>query len=433
MARVRPFTGVYYHSRAGAIQDLIAPPYDVLEPAQAKKLAEKSPYNVIHITYALNKGSDFYRRAGEGFHRWLEEGALKKTSFPAVYFYQVDFNYLFAGKERRVSRRGFFALLGLSEYQTGEVLPHERTMPEPKKDRLELLRSVGANLSPIFCLYSDPGLELISQLQTISPEEPAFEFNFEFNDEFGFRHKFFAIRDKEVVDKVSGQLGSEPVYIADGHHRYETALAFYQELVAQNDSRAESAGWIMSYFCPVQEPGLVIFPYHRLLRGLDSSQLEGLLERISEYFTPHLISPQLSPEQFSEVLAHLEKLNEKEFLMIDSEPRVWLLSFKSGLFPEYNSRLEVEILEELILKRILMLSQEELLKEARVHYETNEQKIMQEIFSGEYQLAFLLKPISVEKIVERAKKGETMPEKSTYFYPKLPSGLIFRIIEPEKS
>ena len=429
MARVRPFIGVYYDSSAGAVSDLIAPPYDVIEPAQAKKLAEKSPYNVIHITYCLEPGSNFYQRAGELFHSWLEQKVLEKAPAPAIYFYQVDFSYLFAGKEQRVSRQGFFAQLGLSEYQKGEVLPHERTMSAPKKDRLELLRSVSANLSPIFCLYSDPGLELIARLQTHPPDPPIFEFE----DELGFQHKFFAIYEKRIFDDIAQHLKTQPVYIADGHHRYETALAFYQELLSRNDPRAESAGWILSYFCPIEEPGLVIFPYHRLLKGLDSAQLEGLMERISEYFITHLLFPQLSLEIRSKVLALLEEIKEKEFLMIDSGQRVWLLRFKSELFPEFASQLGVEILEELVLKRILMLSQDELLKEAKVHYETSEEKIMQEVFSRQYQLAFLLKPISVEKIIQRAGQRKTMPEKSTYFYPKLPSGLIFRIIEPESS
>lgn len=428
MVRIQPFKAIFYNtSKAGAIENLIAPPYDVLDSTKANKLAQKSPFNVIHITFSLSADSNFYSSAKEKFFQWLKEGVLKKTSEEGIYFYEVNFEYILGGRKRKVARRGFFASLGLSNYSKGEVLPHERTLSEPKKDRLALLRSVRANLSPIFCLYSDPSLEIINALAEAEKKEPIFEFC----DDEGFEHKFFSIYDQNLLQKISDYFAQKRVYIADGHHRYETALEYWRELLAKGDKWAKQAGWIMSYFTPIEEAGLVIFPYHRLLRNLSSVQLDGLVERVSEYFYTHLIFDHLDKETIWEVMRKIEELNDREMIMIDNERRVWLISLKENYQQEFFNFLDVEILEELVLTRILMISREEILGEKVVSYETSEERIAEKIFSQEYQLAFLLKPISAQKVIERAEQAKAMPEKSTYFYPKLPSGLVFRLILDE--
>jgi len=418
-----PYNAVYFNQgKAGRISDLICPPYDVISIKQAEQFRLKSQHNAIWIEFNDKKNEDFHAQSARRFNNWLEQGILVRANRPGIYFYEQEFEFVLGGEKRKSKRRGFFALLGLSEYEKGEVLRHEHTLKAPKEDRLKLLKASYANFSPIFVLYSDPGLALVSELSQAISSEPVFEFE----DEQGFRHRLFGIYDERIITRVRELLSNQPVYIADGHHRYETGLAFYQELAQAGHPLAQSAGWILSYFCPIPEPGLIIFPYHRLVRNLLLAKIQNLRERIAESFEAHLFSAQLHPGKAGEIFKRLSETPGRVMMMMDSQARSWLLKLKSSLLQEMENKLDVEILEELILARILMISRKELFEENFMVYETDEVRVIERMIEEKFQLGFLLKPISINSVIERAKKGLVMPEKSTYFYPKLPTGLTFR-------
>jgi len=426
MARVKAFRGIYYQDQAGAISGLVAPPYDVLSVEEADRFREQSPHNVARITVSRRGDPGFYWNAGRLFESWLQDGILSRAEKPGIYFYEIEFDYTLGGEIRKARRSGFFALLGLADYSQGEVLRHERTLKGPKLDQFNLLSAARANLSPIFCLYSDPRMKLMIELARAKKAKPIFDFEFS-----GFRHRLFGIDDPRLVSKVSAALLKEKVYIADGHHRYETALEYYHRLCFAKDPLRESAGYVMSFFCAQEDPGLVIFPYHRLVRHLAEERLVDLMDRLKEDFRIEPVSDHFSKENADRVFQELDATgNQRAMVLVDAQKRAFLLKLKAALADARENLLDVEILEDLILKRILRISKEELAENKFVVYETSEQKLVERMRTEIFQLVFLMKPIPVVKMVERALRGEVMPEKSTYFYPKLPSGMLFRKIDP---
>jgi len=426
MARVRAFCGIYYQDKAGQISELVAPPYDVLSVSEANKYRSQSPFNVAHISVSVKGDPGFYLRAHQLFESWQKDGVLTRSEKPGIYFYETEFEYRLGGEIRNARRTGFFALLGVADYSAGEVLRHERTLKSPKLDQFNLLSTTCANLSPIFCLYSDPELKLIKSLSSAKPEKPVF--NFEFS---GLKHRLFGIYDSELISEVRENLLRERVYIADGHHRYETALEYYHRLRFGKDPLTESAGYIMSFFCPVEDSGLIIFPYHRLVNHLPGDRLSGLMKKLEEDFEVKPLGKKFNMGSASEVFQALDlKGTERAMIMVDSSRDSFLLRLKKDLESKLEQFLDVEILEDLILKRILKISKEELTENRYISYETSEDKLVKRIESDNFQLCFLIRPIKVESIIERSNAGQVMPEKSTYFYPKLPTGMVFRKIAP---
>jgi len=427
MSRIKPFNALFFNEqKAGHISKLISPPYDVISADENKELRAKSPCNTIHIELGEQGDQGFYEKSAKLISAWQKEGALVRAKEPSIYFYDTEFSYHMAGADRRVSRRGFFALLGVSDYEQGEILRHEHTLKGPKQDRLMLLRATHTNISPIFVLYHDPKLALTAALESAKPAEPVFELI----DEKGTRHKLFGVSDSAVVDKVVRDLAQKSVYIADGHHRYETALNFYKELQAAGSPVADAAGWVMTYFCPVSDPGLVIFPYHRLVRGLPKERLSGLMEKIKVNFSAQIIAETFDRSAAPKVFKALDASSaDRIIVMIDDQRKAWLLKLKDERGRELKEKMDVEIFKELVLEQALLVTQQEVAEKNYVAFETKEELIVKRLSSEDFQMAFLLRPIPVSKVVECADKNGVMPQKSTYFYPKLPSGLVFRKFE----
>ncbi len=427
MARVKAFRGIYYTEKAGEISKLVAPPYDVLTQDEANGYRRQNEANVVHISVSRKDDPGFYAEAGRLFEGWQKQDLLKRADRPGVYYYEAEFDYTLGGGMRRAKRMGFFALLGLSEYSAGEVLPHERTLSGPKLDQLELLSATRANLSPIFCVYSDPGLKLMKALAAAPKGEPVYDFEFS-----GFRNRLFGVYDPKLLEQVSAALAKEKVYIADGHHRYETALEYARRLREAKDPRADAAGYVMSFFCPLEDPGLVIFPYHRLLKNLPEERLTGLPDRLKEDFEVQPVADRFSPANLSLTLQRLEATGAAPAVaLFDREGRSFVLELKESRAREMAELLEVEILERLVLKEALGITKEEITENRYAAYETSEQKLAERMSAEKFQLVFLVKPIPVARVAERARRGEVMPQKSTYFYPKLPSGMVFRKLAPE--
>jgi uncharacterized protein (DUF1015 family) len=424
MSRIKAFNGVYFsESKAGHISKLICPPYDIISPDENRELRRQNEYNTINVELAESGDAAFYQKSANYFKDWLNKGVLARSEKPSIYFYETGFSYHMAGQDRQVKRQGFFALLGVSDYDKGEILRHEHTLKGPKMDRLQLLRTARTNTSPIFVLYPDKGLKMISILAQAKNDQPVYEFT----DKQGIYHKFFAVSDEQVVKQVTDDLAVKSVYIADGHHRYETALNFSKELKENKDPQADAAAWVMTYFCPMEDPGLVIFPYHRLVRNLPADRLAGLVEKLGTDFSIETLTDGFDEKSAEKVFAKLEGFEGKrEFVLIDTDRKARLLKLKPEKAAAFEGKLDVEVFKELILEGILHITQQEITEKSYVAYETSENLIVKRLKEEDFQLAFLLHPIPVNKVVACADRAGVMPQKSTYFYPKLPTGLIFR-------
>lgn len=427
MTRIKAFNALYFNEqKAGPIGNLISPPYDVISADENKELRARSPYNTIHIELGEQGDPGFYQKSAGLIQAWQKDGVLTRAQKPAIYFYETEFGFHMAGVDQRVSRKGFFALLGVSDYETGEILRHEHTLKGPKQDRLMLLRNTHTNISSIFVLYHDPKLELTAALEKARPAEPAFDLT----DDKGTRHKLFGVSDDETVNKLVKLLAQKSVYIADGHHRYETALNFYKELNASGSPVADAAGWVMTYFCPVQDPGLVIFPYHRLVRNLPRERFEGLMDKIKLNFSVEMIAERFDSQSAPGVFKALDASSaDRIIIMIDDSRKAWLLKLNPGRSRELKQKMDVEIFKELILEQALKVTQQEVAEKNNVAFETKEELIVKRLETEDFQFGFLLRPIAVDNVVQCADRNGVMPQKSTYFYPKLPSGLVFRKLD----
>jgi len=423
---VKGFRGIYYDEKAGSLSELVAPPYDVLSEDEARLFREKSPYNVVRISVSRKSDPGFYFEALDLFENWLRDGILRRTDRAGIYYYETEFDYILGASLRRARRKGLFALLGLADYSSGEVFRHERTLRSPKVDQLNLLMTTRANLSPIFCLYSDPGMDLINELSQTKPEKPVFDFEFG-----GFQHRMFGIYDPKIIEKVGAEFFKKKIFIADGHHRYETALDYYHRLCFSNDPLKEAGGYVMTFLCPAEDPGLVVLPYHRLVRNLPDERLKNFIEKLKEDFIITKLANKFGMDNAKGVFNQLEKASGGQFLvLVDKEFQAFMLELKQEREEEMKELVDVEVLENLILKKVFRITKEELTENKFVTYFADEQKLLDKMHSEEFQVVFFMKAIPVNKILEIAEKGGVMPEKATYFYPKLPTGMIFRRIEP---
>lgn len=448
MAIVIPFKGTLYNSEVvGDIQGVVAPPYDVISPKEQAIYHQKSPYSIIRLILGQIYPEDHatcnrYTRAAEYLSSWIQRGALRSDPYPSFYLYRQA--YSLEGK-RRV-RRGFIGLIRLEEYGKGDVLPHEKTLPAPKADRLALLRSCRANLSPIFGLYSDPAQEVNALLQEVEACQGP---RFRLEDDQGVEHALWAFSRKEVVEKVSSALRSRQVLIADGHHRYETALEYQREMRGLLPYCSEEApfNYTMIYLANLDDEGISILPTHRLVRRVpdpESGSLSSLLERIGEHFQVEQLSfAPASEDEAGRAKALLEAMDQKgkegrhAFGLYAGEDRAYRLTLKGealpaaflrGDIPEVWRGLDVVILHLLLLEGALGLTREEIQGEC-LGYTQDAGQAIRSVRSGAYPLAFLLNSTRIEEVRLVAAVGHRMPEKSTYFYPKLLSGMVIHRFE----
>lgn len=429
MAEIRPFHGVRYNPALAKPEAVICPPYDVISPQQKTELLERSRYNFVRLEAALgmpgdNDRDNKFTRTRAALDEWLERGVLKADAASALY---IDDHYFsFGGKSYR--RRGLIATVRLEEWDKMVVRPHEDTFAGPKKERLELMRVTKADISPIMALYQDPAKRLGALLEEAASKKPAAEFA---NGEE--KHRFWVITDKSFLEKISKSLASEPLYIADGHHRYESALAYARERRAQSPDAGPDAGFnfVLMTLIDFDDPGLLVLPPHRLVRGLSASTLKGLAARLGELFT----TGWLPLDDWPEVARRLEQgePTQDTLAVVGLEPeRVLALKLKNPavakpLMPGFHSgrysHLLVSVVDKLVLEKLLQLDPSR--ENSQIGYVHDPMQAVSLVRSGEYQLALLLSPIKTLVIKDVADSRDRMPRKATYFYPKLPSGLVF--------
>jgi uncharacterized protein (DUF1015 family) len=429
VADVRPFRALRYDPAiAGDPSRLIAPPYDVIGPEEQRRLYAASPYNIVRLECGEDRpgdapGHDRYARAAAELRRWREEGVLVLDERPRLYLYEQEF--IHEGPRRR---RALLAIVRLEPWERGVILPHERTLPKPKEDRLRLLRSVRANVSPVFGLYRDRGAlgELIASegpplLEATTPD--------------GQRHRLLSV-SPERERAIAAAFGPRSIYIADGHHRYETALAYRDErrALAEHWTGEEPENFVLMALVAADDPGLVVLPTHRLVhppvvphdlvprlsrffdiedvtpKSWDGTALLRLLARLAAAGRETVAFGALGLEEQRYHLLLLTSFEAVEPLLPPDKPSVW-------------RRLDAAVLQHVVLKACLGIDESAVAAGHVVTYTEDAEQARLAVEHGRARLAFLLNPPPVEQILAVADTGERMPQKSTYFYPKLATGL----------
>ena len=433
MVRIAPFRGVFYNQKK--IRDLtrvVTPPYDVISPEEQEKLYRKSPYNFVRLDFSQEP--DPYTAVAELFANWQAEGIFERDQEPAIYFAVHKFEL----KDGEIKeRQGFYALTRLQDFSSDEIRPHEKTLEAPKQDRLQLMLASNAQLSSIFGLYSQPkgSINRILSEQT-EGKAPFIEVKLDSGDEC----RLWRITDPALIRELQREMKEQRLVIADGHHRYEATLGYRDRMRSNGASTGrESFNYIMTYFANMNDESLVILPTHRLVRGYEPKPFLQLEEALQTYF--YIEQYPKTPEGKSSFLKALKNSGKKQRVIGASfkrDPRYLILRLKNKRIMQRLAKdlsaplreLEVSTLHHLIVEHILGLSPEQQTNGETIHYSQDEEAVLQALEKEDYQAAFLLnatKSADISKIVD---SGETMPQKSTYFYPKLISGLVVNRIDP---
>ena len=431
MADIHPFRGIRYNQ--GLVKDLssaICPPYDIIGPAMAEELRYQSEYNFIRLELWIPQetdGDDKYTRSAATLEQWLKQGVLKMDEVPAIYLHDCYFTY--NGKEYR--RRGMIACIRLEEWEKMVVRPHEDTLGAPKADRLKLLWALQANTSPVFVMYEDRGQQISSLLALEEQKQPIISLSSATEG----RHNIWAITEPEVVGKICANLAPKPLYIADGHHRYTSALNYRRERTSGSSSVSgeEEFNFVMTTLVDFSDPGLLLLATHRLVRGIPEATLNELRTNLGPLFEIEEVLLDTSGVwQQADELLNRGSAEQVRFVLVglSSESLIVLkprdFSVVSQMMPasqsELTKGLDVSILDNIILEELLGLTDER--QKTALAFNHDLQDSVNRVLNGEYQLAFLLRPIKAGTIKAVADTGDRMPRKSTYFYPKMPSGLL---------
>jgi uncharacterized protein (DUF1015 family) len=431
MAEIFPFRGVRYNQ--GAVGDLaavICPPYDVISGDFQKEIYQRSPYNFVRIEYGQELPQDSasdnkYVRAARWLHEWLENGILVTESKPAIYLH--DQYFIFQGREMK--RRGITVRVRLEEWAKMVVRPHEGTLSGPKSDRISLLGAIHANTSPVFSMYEDDNGVIAATLQDAVSKTPP-DAMVDWHD--GERHELWAISDNQVINTVVGALKDKPLYIADGHHRYESALIYQRErrMLHPDDPEDAPYNFVMMTLVAFNDPGMLILPPHRLIRGRPASELVALSEKLPLFFDIKSV-PLDKPDVWREVDKELYAAGKLRLAVFGLDSRnIWILTLRDfevagRLMPCFHTdiykKLDVSIVDHIILKDMMGIPPDD---ENGIAFNYDREDAVNKVEQNEFQMVFIVKPVKPETIKSIADAGDRMPRKSTYFYPKLPSGLV---------
>lgn len=412
MAEVRPLNAVHYDLAAvGSLADVAAPPYDVIDAEKRAELLRRSPFNVVEIDLPeAPDGADRYEHAAQTMESWTMEGVLKADREPSIWAVTQDYT---APDGSRRTRSGFLARVRLAPYGEG-IRAHERTQPGPKEDRLRLTRATRHNLSPILALHTGNAWPLIEPALAGDPWGEA-------TDDDGTTHRAWRIDDAAVHDAVAGELAGAELLIADGHHRYETALAYQREVGGEGPHNHVLMGLVS-----LEDPGLTVFATHRLLKDLTPAQQEGIRDVARQHYELKEV-----PEQ---ELVPGPREPPATFGYMDSHHlQPWRLRLKTtdilkqvlGDRSEAYRRLDAAALERLFLGDGVGLTEDDIAAKRGLGYTPNPLDAIEKLKSKEYDAAFFLRPTPIEQVRAVAAEGETMPPKSTYFFPKLLTGIVF--------
>ena len=409
MAEIRPLRAVRYAPAAvGSLDAVAAPPYDVIDADMRAKLVKKSPFNVVEIDLPVaDDGGDPYLHAQTTYEHWLQQGILVREREDSIWALTQSYE---GPDGNSYTRHGFFARVRVEDYGAGRIRPHERTHPGPKEDRLNLTRATRANLSPIFSLFPDPEGGAWHALEPHTNGEP-FD---ETRDEDGTHNRLWRITDTDTIERLRSALADKELLIADGHHRYETARVYAQEVGGEGEHQ-----WVLMFLCSLSDPGLTIFPTHRLLTDLKERDVqERLGKAIKEHFD-------IEPIEHSELEPSRDLPGIVMGYMDSFHKQGYRLTLKPGDYPTLDTR----VLENLILRDTLGMTDDDIDHKHGLDYSKDTADAIDAVGSGRADAAFYMRGIPVEQVREAAAAGESMPPKSTYFYPKIPTGLVFNPLE----
>ncbi|MFH1975930.1 MAG: DUF1015 domain-containing protein [Pseudomonadota bacterium] len=436
MAEVIPFKGILYNTeKIGGLADVATPPYDVISKEEQINYHNRHPQNIIRLILGNETESDdeknnHYTRAAAFFNEWLTYDVLVQDKAPAFYLSSVEFSI----EKRMIRRFGIIACVRLEPFEKGIILPHEKTFSKVKSEQLQLMKACHANFSQVFSLFSGK----IDSLTVLEKSALSGTAHSDFTDDKGHRHLLWKITDPVIQENISNAYKDKVLYIADGHHRYEAALN-YREWASKNNpefSEKHPANFIMMYLCSMEDPGLIILPTHRLLTGVMESNLSGFELKASKYFDITQIpfdpkTPDKATRMFVSALRS-ESLTNKIGVLIKNRNIFYILSLKQQALetnygselPESLMRLDVTVLTKLILHEILRFDQTGFDNEKLITYTSSDNEAIEQISSGQFDIAFILNSTKIEQVQKIAGEGLIMPSKSTYFYPKVITGQV---------
>ncbi|MCL4079228.1 DUF1015 domain-containing protein [Coriobacteriia bacterium Es71-Z0120] len=430
MPLVRPFRAITYNRDLGPdISRLIAPPYDVVDAAMRAELLSRDPRNIVAID--LPEGSDDpdapdyrYRAAHDLWRRWQEDGVLTPDESPALYLLEQDWEH----EGRPVRRRALLAAVRIHSFEEGVIVPHERTLPKAIADRLELTRACAANLSPVFGLYSDPAGEAEAVLDAAGTGAPLFE---AVGDDAA-RSRLWTVRDHRAIAALAQVLADKQVFIADGHHRYTVAVAYRDERRAQDaaagvERRDPAYDYVLMALVNMDDPELLVLATHRVARARGAFDPDAFFDALAERFV-------LEPASASDI-AKLDAIERPAFLVATKSGDLRLAVLRDDVdldeaiplpASHHWKSLDVAVLQELVLRPVLGIHPDEPETLERLSF-VKDTRAALEVPGGD--VAFVLRPTRMEQLKAVALAGEKMPQKSTYFHPKLPTGLVFHALD----
>ena len=430
MADIRPFQGIHYNpALVKNLAKVICPPYDIITLQLQQELYQRSDYNFVRIEWGKEQSQDKdsfnkYTRAAATFKSWLEQKILVADEKPSLYVDEHSFTY--QGKTRR--RRNLYCLVKLEDWSKMVVRPHEGTLARAKSDRLTMLWTVQANTSPIMALYEDASKAIAKEVETQTHHKPSFNAA----NLNGESHRIWTLNDGKAINWIVSCLVNQPLYIADGHHRYESALAYQRERrsTALQGVMEAPYDYVMMTLVDIADPGLVILPAHRLVRGLTQTSLDDLAARLKTFFI--ILEYPIDKKNLDLQINSLLLGVETRFILCGLKPgKLQVLSIRDAaairpMFPAFHSeiyqQLDVSVVDHVILEELLGLTQEK--AAACLDYNHDAAESVTKVLDGEYQLGIIVNPVKPEAIKAIADSGDRMPHKSTYFYPKVPAGLV---------
>jgi uncharacterized protein (DUF1015 family) len=411
MADVQPLRALHYDlAEVGSLGAVAAPPYDVIDPEQRADLASRSPYNVVRVD--LPEGEpDPYANAAATLERWLQQGAIVRDPQPALWTLTQDYT---GPDGRALTRDGVFARVRVEDYGPGRIRPHERTHPGPKEDRLRLTRATKANLSPIFSLYDDPSGATAAILRAAEPFDAL-------TDDEGTVDRLGRVSDPAAITAFQDALRDAELLIADGHHRYETARVYADEVGGEGEHR-----YVLMCLVALQDQGLTVFPTHRLIRDTTPQTQEALGSTLRELFTVEEIDhADLRPPDGDGPLTmgYIDSFFKRAFRLTLKDQATADRALDG--MPDAYRHLDTAVLEALVLNGPLGLSEDDIAHLRGLGYSRTDDEALQLVLSGEYDAAFFLRSTPIQQVRDIAAAGVNMPPKSTYFFPKVPTGLLF--------
>lgn len=431
MVEIVPFHGLRYdEDKAGPLSELIGPPYDVIRPDLQEELYARNPYNVVRLILGKQFDDDSetnnrYTRSARDFEDWRGSGALKEDAEPSYYVYSQE--YSFNGKSN--NRIGFFARVKLEDFGKGNICPHEFTLAKAKKDRSQLIRACRANFSPVFGLFSDPDENIDSSLAKVMQQPPLTEIH----DEDSVIHRMWRVTDPETIRYLSESFVDKKITIADGHHRYETSLAYHKEY----GSEVPDSAHVMMFLTNLDAQSLAIYPIHRQLKCPTPFNRETFIEQLKPYFTVEPLAKGQTADQLTarlaaegtDQVAFCAYLGQGDALLLTLEDTAHVVPFMEDDDPGLKV-LDVYQLHTLVLRELLGIDTRKPEHQQYITYNVRTAESMANVDAGTFDLVMFMNATAMNQVRTLAEKGVRLPQKATYFYPKLLSGLVINPFKP---